>query len=190
MRADELEQPRIDRWPDRPQAPTHRPAADRVDHRPPAAPAPPFRLDRTVDLQIETLAKSRHRRSSPASGPDHEARDLLERALGRRQADPLERRPGSQFLEPLEGQRARDAHRAWSPRPRGSRRRSRLGVAKQLARPRRQHQVERLGRRDQDVRRVGAASPRARGPACRRCDRNADVETEATQRVANWRSMS
>ena len=57
-----------------------------------------------------------------------------------------------------------------------------LRVAKQLARSRRQHQVERLRRRDQDVRRMAQHRRALAGRRVAGADRNADVEGEAAQR--------
>ena len=85
-------------------------------------------------------------------GADQEAADLLERALGGRQADPLHG-PARLALEPLERERQvgaalglRDRVDLVDDHP--------LRVAQELARARGEHQVERLGRRDQDVRRL------------------------------------
>ena len=78
-----------------------------------------------------------------------EARDLVERALRRREADALRRRVGDR-LEAFE--REHEVRAALGRRERvdlvddhG------LDAAQDLARLRREHQVERLGRGDQDV---------------------------------------
>ena len=56
---------------------------------------------------------------------------------------------------------------------------TRVDAAQQLARLRGQHQEERLGRRDQDVRRRRAASPRAPSAACRPCAPRRSAATAA-----------
>ena len=88
--------------------------------------------------------------SRPA--PDQEAANLLERALRGRQADALER-PARQVLEPLEGEgevRAALGARHGVDLVHDHR----LGVHEELARPRCEHQVERLRRGDEHVGRV------------------------------------
>ena len=147
--ADELEDLRVDRGPDRLArrlGARERIELDvgllRLDHA----------LDRHVDLQVERLAHAGVDDPARPLRADHEAADLLERVLGRGQADPLDG-PVGRLLEPLE----RDRHV-----------RAALGlgdgvdlvddhgldVGEDLARPAREHQVQRLGRGDQDVRRV------------------------------------
>ena len=116
-------------------------------------------LDRDLDAQLERLSatgvEDSHRpRRAGVVETTEEARDLVERTLGRGEPDPLQPRRvrSAQLLEPFERYRevrsalARndgvdlvDDHR--------------LHVAQDLARLRRQHQVQRLRRRDQDVRR-------------------------------------
>ena len=61
-------------------------------------------LDGHVDLQVERLSRAGVDHRALAARAHEEAPDLLERALSRRQADPLER-PAGQLLEPLQGQR-------------------------------------------------------------------------------------
>jgi hypothetical protein len=61
-------------------------------------------VDRDVDLQVERLAHAGVDDLALAPGADQEAADLLQRTLGCRQPDALERPPGD-VLEPLERQR-------------------------------------------------------------------------------------
>ena len=58
-------------------------------------------LHRHVDLQVERLADAGVDHRALAARAHQEAPDLLERPLGGRQPDPLER-PAGQVLEPLE----------------------------------------------------------------------------------------
>ena len=88
-----------------------------------------------------------------AARPDEEAADLLERVLRGAQADPLDRRPPAWRLEALERQRevraalgVRDGVDLVDDH--------RLDAAEHLARLRGEDQVQRLGRRDEDVGRV------------------------------------
>ena len=76
-------------------------------------------LDRDDDLEVELLAGARvDELDRPATGD--EPADLLERPLGRREPDPLQRLVD----EPLRAARprARGGRRAWCPRPRAPRR--------------------------------------------------------------------
>ena len=109
-------------------------------------------LDGHVDLQVERLAHAGVDDRALAAAAHEEAAHLLERPLRGGQPDPLERTAG-QRLEPLE--REREVRAALGARhgvdlvhDHG------LGVHEELARLRREHQVERLGRGDQDVRRL------------------------------------
>ena len=125
-------------------------------------------LDRHVDLQVERLAHAGVDDRAVAARADEEAADLLERALRGRQADALERR-----VPPACSSRSSVSAR-WAPRlVRAtawiSSTITALGVGEELARPRGQHQVERLRRRDQDVGRLAQHRLRAPSAACRRC---------------------
>ena len=146
--AHERQQLRVDRGPDR--APRRLAALERVDlgrllgldHR----------LDRHVDLQVERLAHAGVDDRARAARADEEAADLLERVLRRAQPDALHR-PLGQRLEPLERQRQvraalgrRDGVDLVDDHP--------LDPAQHLARLRGEDQVQRLGRRDEDVGRL------------------------------------
>ena len=100
---DELEQRRVDRRPDRAALP-------RLAHV----------LERDDDPQVELLARARVHELDRAPARD-EAADLLERALGGRETDALDR-AADEALEPLEA-RARGGRRASSRRRRAPRRR-------------------------------------------------------------------
>ena len=141
VRADELDERGIDGRPDRPRLPALFARLSGLAHV----------LDRDDDLEVELL---RHpgvdELDRPAAG--HELADLLERSLGRREADPLEgvRR---ELLEPLD--REREMRAALRP---GDRVHlvddQRVDAPQQLPRPRGEHQEKRFRRRDQDVRRL------------------------------------
>ena len=115
-------------------------------------------VDRDDHLDVELLARAGvDDGDGPGAGvglPAEEARDLVERALRRREADALRWRVGDR-VEALE--RQREVRAALRGRERvdlvddhG------LDAAQDLPRLRREHQVERLGRGDEDVgRRAG-----------------------------------
>ena len=107
-------------------------------------------LDRDDDLEVELLPRPRVDELDRPAARD-EAADLLERPLRRGEAEPLERPLG----DPLESlDREREVRAALRPRQRVDLvEDQRLDPAEALARGRGEHQVERLGRRDQDVRR-------------------------------------
>ena len=153
---DELEDRRVDRRPDRAgvrlvagvhlDAVLHHRLGELV-RRPELAQV----LDRHDHLEIEVLARAGVDELDRAIAGD-EAADLLERALRRREADPL-RRLVEQRVEALERESkvgaalgARDGVHLVDDH--------RVDRAQRLARLRGQHQEERLGRRDQDVRRL------------------------------------
>ena len=156
VRPDELEQARVDRRPDARAHVAERdgPAGLLVGRQDLAEPG--HVLDRDDDLELERLAAARVDDLDLAARPDpaEEAGDRLERPLGRRQPDALERRRvrRAEPLEPFqrEGQ-VRPALRA------GDRvdlvDDDRLDAAQRLARRAREQQVQALGRRDEDVRR-------------------------------------
>ena len=115
------------------------------------------RLHRHLDAQVQLLLRRPRRRSSPrASGPTRKRADLLQRVLRRAQARCAgsRRRRRRQRLQALQRQRQVRAALGRAP-PRGSHPRSPpprpISVS---ARLRGQQQVQRLRRRDQDVRRV------------------------------------
>ena len=108
-------------------------------------------LDRHDDLEIELLARARVDELDRAVAGD-EAADLLERPLRRGEADPLHR-PLEQRVEPLEAEGEMRAALGAGDRVHLVHD-HRLDAAQRLARLRGQHQEERLGRRDQDVRRL------------------------------------
>ncbi len=118
-------------------------------------------LNRHDDLEVELLADAGVDDRALALGPDEEVGDPLERALRSRQADALDRRVrpapvlvgANEMVEPLQGQ-----GEVGAPLRRGDGvdliHDHRFDVREDLVRPRGQHQIERLGRRDQDVRRL------------------------------------
>ncbi len=180
----ELEQLGIDRGPDRAARRRVRvalaePRADQVAAAPGGADHPVGRvgdvvgarlahvLDRNVDLQVERLADAGVDHRAVAPRTDQEPADLLERALRGRQADPLDRAAG-QVLETLQRQRQvraalglRDGVDLVDDHP--------LDVGQDVARAGGEHQVQRLRRRDQHVRRLAQHLRRARAAGCRRC---------------------
>ena len=115
-------------------------------------------LDRDDDLEVEVLAYAGVDDLALAPRADEEVRDALQRALGRREPDPLRivaALAGDEVREPLEGQgEVRAALRL------GDRvdlvDDHRLDPGEDLAHLRGDHQVQRLGRGDQDVRRRAA----------------------------------
>jgi hypothetical protein len=151
VRLNELEQLGVDRGPDRPtrrlgtadeRVEVGRGSRVRLDHR----------VDRDLDLEVELLADSGVDDSTLAGWSDHEAGDLLERLLRRRQSDPLDL-PSGRRRQPLERQCQMGA-------PLGRRHRvdlvddARLGAGEQLLRSTGEHQIQRFGRGDEDVRRL------------------------------------
>ncbi len=176
--ADQLQKPCLDRRPDRARWPAAGPV-ERDDH-----------------LEVELASAGRRRRSSPAAArtvsadrhldrrPTEVARDLVERPLRGRQADPDEAAPDSALpAAPAAGPGRRPAcsgQRAWisstitcETRP------------ERLAGPAGQHQVERFGRGDQDVGRL-AEHPLALGrgrvaASGRATDSGGQVETRGVR---------
>ena len=142
------------------------------------------RLDRDVDLQVERLAHAGVDDRARAARADHEAADLLERVLRRGEPDALRLVPVAlQRGEALE--RQREVRAALG---RGDRvdlvDDDRLDVREDLARAAGEHEVQRLGRRDEDVRRVAAH----RGAVLLRrvagADADGEVRADAAQRRA------
>jgi hypothetical protein len=164
VRLDELQQLGVDRGPDR-------------------IPLPGLAhvLDGHDDLQVELLARARVDEPDRPSAGD-EAADLLERALRGGEADALERL-ARQAREPLDREREvraalRAGHRVHLVEDQG------LDAAEGLARRRRQHQVERLRRRDQDVRRlVDQLAALLRGRVAG-ADTDAELRLQAGERPA------
>ena len=138
-------------------------------------------LDRDDDLEIELLARAGVDEPDRTVAGD-EAADLLERALRRREADPL-RGPLQQRVEPL--QRERQMRAALGAGDgvdlvddHG------LDPAQRLARLRGQHQEERLRRRDQDVRRLLDQLPPLLLRRVARADADAEVGLDPGERPA------
>ena len=139
-------------------------------------------LDGDLDPHVERLAQAGVHDRAVAAATREEPPDLLERALGGRQPDPLDRAPRL-ALQPLQGERqVRAALRLRhgvdlvDDRP--------LDAVEQLPGPGGEHQVERLRRGDQDIRRLAKhrlALP-LRGVA--RPDRDRDVAADPLQRRA------
>ena len=140
------------------------------------------RLDRDLDLEVELLAHAGVDDPAGAVRADHEAADLLERPLGRRQADALHVGAGS-LAQSLERQREMGAALGRGDRvdlvddhP--------AGALEQLLGASGQHQVQRLGSRDQDVGRLAEhpltlALRRVPGP-----DRDLELGSDPAQRRA------
>ena len=119
-------------------------------------------LDRHDDLEVHLLGDARVDDLALAARADEEVGDPLQRALRRREADPLKRLLAALAVVRLD----RDV--AFEPLQRQRHVRAALGrgdgmdlvddqrldVGEDLARPRGHHQVQRLGRGDQDVGRV------------------------------------
>ena len=175
--ADQLEDRRVDRRPDaRPQVAARRPARRAAPRAAGARRCAAMSSTGTTTWSSSGLRApaSTMATSRPAPIPPRKPRDRLERPLRGGQADPLHRRrvggsASRRRLEALEAEReVRAALRA------GDRvdlvDDDVLDAAEDLARRAGQHQVQRLGRRDQDVGRVaGDLAPvlgrRVAGPA-------------------------
>ena len=159
MRADQLDEARVDRGPDgvRSRPLRRRSALQLLGLR-----EARHVLDGDLDLQIEVLVVARvDDRHGPRRGrrlrrvePAEQARDLVERPLRRAQPDALERRlEGALSLEPFEREEEVRAalsvdHRVDLVDDDG------LDALEDRAGPRRQQEVERLGRGDEDLGRV------------------------------------
>ena len=151
---DQLEDARVDRRPDAhpPLAAAHR--AARLVLRGQGLAETAHVLHGDDDLEVERLARPgiHQRHAAALAAPSEEAPDRLQRALGGREADPLERRcaRGAQAFEAFEAQgQVRAALRA------GDRvdfvDDHVLHAPQDLARLRGQQKVERLGRGDEDL---------------------------------------
>ena len=147
---DQVEQLRIDRRPDRLARRLLARALERVERD--VGVGLDHRLHRHVDLQVERLAHAGVDDRARALGADEEAADLLERVLGGRQADPLHI-SARRLLQPLE--RERQVSAALGLRDGVDLVHDHLlDAVEDLRGLAGQHQVERLRRGDQDVRRV------------------------------------
>ncbi len=128
-------------------------------------------VDRNDHLDVERLARARvddrDRALSLLAETAEEPRDLVEGALGGREADALRRLVGDR-LEPFERQ-----HEVRAALGRCERvdlvDDHRLDPAQRLAGPGGEHQVERLGRGDEDVGRVADELSGVPWRVCRRC---------------------
>ena len=170
----------IDRGPDRLAGRLHAGALERVelhvgvrlDHR----------LDRDVDLQVERLADAGVDDRAGALRADQEAADLLERVLGGGEADALDV-PVRGLGQPLE--RERQVGAALGLRHRVDLVDDHLlGAVEDLRRLAGEHQVQRLGGGDEDVRRVAdhrLALPLGRVAGA---DGDLDVGADAAERRA------
>ena len=176
---DEAQELRVDRRPDR----RARRLAARAEQLGDLGPRARLAhvLERHDDLEVELLADARvDEPDRPAAG--HEAPDLLQRALGRGEADPLHGLL-DEAVEPLHGEREMRAalrprdgvHLVEDQRP---------DAAEHLPAARGEQQEERLGRRDQDVRRLaqhrGALALRRVAGA----DADAELRAQAGERPA------
>ena len=131
---------------------------------------------RHLDGQIElaNVARIDDMAAAPAPSPptfgraDQKPRNFVHRPLRRRQANPHRRRR-TQSVEPRQRQR-QGASRACRGPGHGSHRQSpsaRCAASRGSCAG--QQQIQRFGRRDQNVRRLAQASPAARPAACRPC---------------------
>ena len=164
---DELEELRVDRGPDRAPRPRRRCSSRRLA----SAPAPGSRMSSTRDddLEVELLRARRRRRARSAGRPRRSGRSPRAAA-----ASPRGRCAGTgcsdERVEPLEGERQVRA----ALRPGDGVHLvedQRLDRPQHLAGLRGEHQEERLGRRDEDVRRLAQHRARAPSAACRPCGR-------------------
>ncbi len=163
VRAHELEHRGIDRRPDRA-------LLRRLAHV----------LERDDDLQVERLRDARVDELDRAAAGDEPA-DLLQRALRRRQPDPLE--ASGEALEPFE--RQREVRAALRPRD-GVHLVDdhRLDGAQHVARLRREHEEERLRRRDEDVGRVAEDRLALLLRRVARADGDAQLRLQSRERAA------
>ncbi len=137
------------------------------------------RLDGDMDAQVERAARADVDDPGPAVGADHEAGDLLEWVLGGREPDPLEL-ARAELLEALEGEGEVGAALG-----RGDGvdlvEDHRLGRPEDLPGLGGQHQVERLGRGDEDVRGMAEHRRPLAGRGVAGPDRDADVGAHAPE---------
>ena len=184
--SDELEDRRVDGRPDRARG-RARPGRDvaPVDHgrlaRRDRRVELPHVLERDDDLEVELLAPPCVHELDVASGPCDEAPDLLHGSLRRRQADALQR-PVDEALQPLERQREM-----------GAALRARHGMdlvdddgldaPQRLARLRGEQEEQRLGSRDQDVRRRLLHAPPLVGGRVARSHADRELRAEPRERA-------
>ncbi len=166
MLADQLQDPRVDRGPDAgPQLAADDGPAGLLVHRQDLAQARHV-LDRHDDLELERLARAGvdDRDLAALADPAEVPGDRLERPLGGAEADPLDRRRGlarlparglvaAEALEALEAER--EVRAALGPGDRVDLVDDDvLDASEDLPRLAGQQEVQALGRRDEDVRRV------------------------------------
>ena len=154
MRADQLQQARVDARPDRALRLGTLGGVDLLVE-------PGHVIDRHDDLEVELLASAGIDDLDVAPDAAHEGRDRLERPLGRREADALRIGIG-EVAEPFEAEgemRAalRGGHRVHLVDD------DVLDAAQDLARLAGEQEVERLRRRDEDVRRCPRELPSSVG---------------------------
>jgi hypothetical protein len=181
VRADELEQLRVDRRPDRLARRLHAGALERIELDA-ALVGLDHRLDRDVDLEVERLAHAGVDDRARPLGADEEPPDLLQRVLRRAEPDPLHVAAG-RLGEPLERERQmraalglRDCVDLVDDHL--------LGAIEDPRRLAGEHQVQRLRRGDEDVRRfadhrLALLLRRVAGP-----DRHLHVGADPAQRCA------
>ena len=185
VRTHELEQRRVDRRPDRALvrlvAGVHLHAVLHHRLRQLAAGVELAQvLDRDDDLEVELLALTRvHEGDLPARARD-EAADLRERALRRGEADALE----GLLRDPFQAfEREREVRAALRARDRVHLVEDhRLDGSEELAAPRGEEQEERLGGRDQDVRRLAQHLL----PLALRGVARADADRELRAQAGEW----
>ena len=137
-------------------------------------------LDRHDDLEVELLGLRGVDDLALAAGPDEEVADPLERPLRRGEPDPLH----GLLAEVVEAlQREREVGPSLGGRHRVDLVHDhRLDPAEDLARSRADHQIERLGRGDQDVRRFAAHPPTLGLRRVARAQRHRDRRADPLQR--------
>ena len=165
--ADQLEHLRVDRRPDRV---ARRLAAGQRIQRSSAVDCSGSTIDSTGTwiLQVERLAHAGVDDRARAPRADHEAADLLQRVL-RRAAGRCAGRRGRPARSAARAS-ARGARRAWSSATAWISSTITASTSLEASRaPAGEHQVQRLGRRDEDVRRVAAHRRALASAACRRC---------------------
>ncbi len=138
-------------------------------------------LERDDDLEVELLARARVYELDLTLRARDEASDLGERALRRGESDALEGTV-DESLEPL--QRQREMRAALRPGDRMHLVQDHgLDAAQGLARLRGQEQEERLGRRDQDVRRRLQHPPPFVGRRVARAHTNGELGAQPRERA-------
>ena len=172
VRADELDERRVDRRPDRARLPALLATlAARLAHV----------LDRDDDLEVELLRDACVDELDRPAARD-EAADLLERTLRRREPDSL-RRLRRERLEPLDREREMGAALRAGDRVHLVED-QRVDAPQQLACARGEQQEERLRRGDQDVRRLAEHRRALLLRRVARADGDAELRLEARERAA------